>query len=80
MEKGRETLDIKKYNRVGRALLAEATTQARHAAYAGRAQAQLNGPCPEPACHTRPIWRSMWALPQGARLLCSWLLYALGRF
>jgi hypothetical protein len=22
----------------------------------------------------------MWTLPQGARPLCSWLLYALGRF
>ena len=22
----------------------------------------------------------MWALPQGARPLCSWLLHALGRF
>jgi hypothetical protein len=26
------------------------------------------------------IWRSMRALPQGARPLCSWLLHALDRF
>jgi hypothetical protein len=26
------------------------------------------------------IWRSMHALPQDARPLCSWLLHALGRF
>ena len=42
-------------DRVGPALRAEATTQARHDAYVGLAQTLLNGSYLGPARQTRPI-------------------------
>jgi hypothetical protein len=62
--------------RAGSALRAEATAQARHNARVGLAQALLNGPCPEPAHKTWPIWPSIPPHDNdGPRLGCCHLVH-----